>query len=329
MSKTKKLNPGAYNLLIISCIMWGFAPIFYRHALVALPIFVFLFFRYFVGALALLALDRKKFIGVSTGLVASIAILAFFDSFLANTFYSIGMQKTSIIHASIISLSVPFFVYLFAAIIIKERVHKVVVIGGLVSAAGLLITMLPSFTGGSINGSAIGDIAMVLESICTALGVVLARKLLHKNKIPPEQFSFIEYISATMIILPIIVLNGTISQIGNMTLAIWCWVIAAGVLAGALPIRMYFRAAKKLPAQRLADGSFVIPLVIAIVGVVYYKEAFTVYTIIGLGLVVIGLLVGHNKLHPVLVAHKLNLNNIQIQSVYKIPKKAYEYIRYN
>lgn len=329
MSKNKKLNVKSYNLLIFSCILWGFSPIFYRHSLAFVGIFLFLFFRYLFGAIFILALDRKNFVKISSGLIISIALLALVDNILANTFYSIAMQKTSVLHASIISLSVPFFVYFFASIILHEKVHKKVVIGGLISAAGLVITMLPSFMAGAKGGDLVGDLAMLAQAICCAFGIVIARKLLHKNKIPSGQFSYLEYLAASFGLFFLTLFTGGFEQLSAISISSWAWIVATAIVVGGLPIRMYFKAAKKLPAERLADGSFVIPLVVAIVGVVYYKEAFTVYALTGLSLVIIGLLVGHNKIHPVLVAHHLNLNNLQLQKIYRVPKRAYEYIRYS
>ena len=326
MSKNKKLNIKSYNLLIFSCILWGFSPIFYRHSLVFVGIFLFLFFRYLFGAIFILMLDRRTFIKISTTLVISIALLALVDNILANIFYSVAMQKTSVLHASIIGLSTPFFVYFFASILLHEKVHRTVVIGGLLSAAGLLITMIPSFMDGSKGGDLVGDLAMLMQALCCAFGIVIARKLLHKNKVPSGQFSFIEYFAAAIGLLFLVLFTGGLSQLPAISLSSWAWIVATSIVVGGLPIRMYFRAAKKLPAERLADGSFVIPIVVAIVGIVYYREAFTLYTLIGMALVFTGLMVGHNKIHPVLAAHHFNLNNFQLQKIYRMPKKAYEYI---
>lgn len=329
MSKTKKLNLKSYNLLIFSCILWGFSPIFYRHSLAFVGIFLFLFFRYLFGAIFIVILDRKNFIKVSTSLVISIALLALVDNILANTFYSIALQKTSVLHASIIALSVPFFVYFFASVLLHEKVHRMVVIGGVISASGLLITMIPSFISTSSGGNFVGDLAMLMQAICCAFGIVIARKLLHKNKVPSGQFSFLEYLAASIGLFFLVLFTGGLNQMPAISLNSWVWIIATSIVVGGLPIRMYFKAAKKLPAERLADGSFVIPLVVATVGVIYYKEAFTLYTLAGLVLVVAGLLVGHNKIHPVLAAHRHNLSNIQLQKIYRVPKKAYEYITIN
>ena len=55
-------------------------------------------------------------------------------------------------------------------------------------------------------------------------------------------------------------------------------------------------------------------------------ENLTAGFVLGTGLVVFGLLIGHKKVHPVLAAHKLGLELRTAQLLFRTPKRAYEYI---
>lgn len=331
MAKSKKLDKGAYNSLLLAAAMWGFVPLFYKQSLLSLGIAVFLLLRFSIGAAYLFVTNKKLFVRLSWKIGAAIGILCIIDNLLANITYSYGIQRTTVLHASMIMLSLPFFVYFFAAILLREKVHTSVVVGGIISVTGLLFIVLSGgqSSGGFTTTSVVGDLAILIEVIMTALGVVFARKLLAKNKVSSEQLAFTEYTLAAVLFFIFVLLNGSMQSISSMGAETWVWVIGAGVLVGAVPMRLYYSAARRLPASRLADSSFISPVVAAAVGILFLNEALTASYIIGASVVVIGLLIGHRKIHPVLIAHKLRASTNQLQKVYRIPQKAYQYIRYD
>jgi type III secretory pathway component EscT len=73
--------------------------------------------------------------------------------------------------------------------------------------------------------------------------------------------------------------------------------------------------------------SFISPTTGALVGVFLLGEQITLFFVAGAALVIIGLLISHNKIHPVYIAHKLRAEIGTVQSILKAPKRAYEYIR--
>ncbi|MFO0882372.1 MAG: EamA family transporter [Candidatus Saccharimonadales bacterium] len=56
----------------------------------------------------------------------------------------------------------------------------------------------------------------------------------------------------------------------------WVWIIAAAIISGSLPVTFYYRSVKKLPAERLADMSFISPAVAGIVGILFLGERLSI-----------------------------------------------------
>lgn len=101
----------------------------------------------------------------------------------------------------------------------------------------------------------------------------------------------------------------------------------ASILCGAIPLTLYNRSIRKLPAPRLADVSFISPTTSAMVGVILLGEQISASFVIGTIFVVVGLLISHNKIHPVYIAHHLRIDVVTMKSIFRVPKRAYELIR--
>ena len=258
-----------------------------------------------------------------------IALFTIVDTIMINFLYSAGIQKTTAIHAAVIHLSTPFIVYFLAALFLSEKPHRRVVVGAIIAAIGMLGIIVGSSTYNSGSGaSAAGDVILLIEAFVTASAMVLGRKLLTKyKKIPGEQLGFIEYSLSAIPFLILAFMSGGFQELTTLSLSSWSWIIGASILCGAIPFTLYNRSIRKLPAPRLADVSFISPTTGALVGVFILGEQISLPFIIGALLVVIGLLISHNKIHPVYIAHHLRAEMATLQSIFRAPKRAYEYMR--
>jgi drug/metabolite transporter (DMT)-like permease len=328
VAKQKNLNKKAYQSLLLSGVLWGFVPLFYKKSLLAVSIVVFLALRFTFAAAFIFATERKKFISIKPKMLAAIIGFAFLDMLMINLIYSVGIQKTTILHAAIIQLINPFLVYVFAAILLKEKPHKVVLMGSTVAVAGLLIIVITSLDGSSAASSTVvGDLILIAGAALGAFTVVLGRKLLsQKKRIPPEQLGFIEYAVCAVPFIAIATATSSWGVLTTISVQVWLWILAASIISGAIPVIMYYRTVRRLPAERLADISFVIPAVSGAVGILFMGEQLTMGFIIGTSLVVAGLLVSHKKIHPILIAHHIGADTKLLQSMFRMPKRAYAYI---
>lgn len=328
MPKNKQSQLVAYQYLVASGVLWGFVALFYKQGLAALSISLFLVLRFAIGAVSIYFSQRHRFKKLSRKLIGLLAAFALLDAVVINYVYSFAIQRTSLLHASIILLTTPFFVYFFAAILLKERPHKIVLLGSVVAALGLgLIVLFNSQQATNATQTMLGDTVMLFYALINAFTIVLGRKLLSKKKqLIPEQLAFIEYTVAAVVIGFIVTIFGGWAELATIQLSTWGWIIAAAVIGGAIPVLLYYKSVKRLPAERLADITFISPAVAGAVGVLFLGEDLTTAFAVGTVLVVVGLLIGHDKIHPVVTAHKLGSDLATVTSIFRVPKKAYEYI---
>jgi drug/metabolite transporter (DMT)-like permease len=316
-------------MLFMSGVLWGFSALFYKKSLAVVSITAFLAVRFVLGASFIFATERKKFIRLSMRVFGLIALFTIVDTIMINFLYSAGIQKTTAIHAAVIHLSTPFIVYFLAALFLSEKPHRRVVVGAIIAAIGMLGIIVGSSSYNSNAGaSAVGDIILLLEAFVAASAIVMGRKLLTKyKKIPGEQLGFIEYSLAAVPFIIIALFSGTFSELFVLNYTSWLWIIGASILCGAIPLTLYNRSIRKLPAPRLADVSFISPTTSAMVGVILLGEQISASFVIGTIFVVVGLLISHNKIHPVYIAHHLRIDVVTMKSIFRVPKRAYELIR--
>lgn len=328
-AKTKNLDKKAYRNLVISATLWGLSPFFYKQGLLFVSILIFLGLRFAIGALCIFITERKKFVRLTLKIITIITAFALLDALLVNIVYSFAIQRTTILHASIIQLSVPFLVYFFAAIILREKPHKIVLFGSTIAVIGLAVIVFAnsSVSTPSTGLQNIGDIVMFGCVCLSALSIVLGRKVLSKvKKLPSEQLGFMEYAISAVPFFVIIALHGSWHSLVTIPPIAWVWILAAAIISGSLPITFYYRSVKRLPAERLADMSFISPAVSGIVGILFLSEQLTPAFIMGTSLVLVGLMVSHNKIHPVMTAHKVGSDIKALNAVFRFPQRAYQYI---
>ncbi|MDQ5884977.1 MAG: hypothetical protein QG645_139 [Patescibacteria group bacterium] len=304
MEKIKKTQLKYYHYLIFSGVMWGFTPLIYKKSLLFTSIFGLLIFKYFFGAALLFTINHKKYVKIPSKYWATIAAFVLIGVLLPSFLYPLGLSKTSALHASFISLAFPFFVYIFASIFLKDTIHKKVIIGSLFASIGLIIIILFG-SNGSLNASNsssfAGDLIMLASQFFAASGIVFSRKLLVKNNVmPPEQLAFFEYLFAFCgyLIMALIFSQNIYYDLSSVSSIFW--LIMLVTFAGSIPIVLYYKSVKHLPAERVPDVNFVSPLVGSIVAISILNDSVTSAFIVGAFILFIGLLFSNNKLHPLI-----------------------------
>jgi drug/metabolite transporter (DMT)-like permease len=108
------------------------------------------------------------------------ALLAVFGVACNQLFFLKGLNSTTPINASIIMISNPIIVLLFATLFIKEKVSMSKITGITLGIAGALIMLIynKNFTFGS--DTIVGDLMILVNSISWACYVVLVKPLMQK-----------------------------------------------------------------------------------------------------------------------------------------------------
>lgn len=91
--------------------------------------------------------------------------------------FVIGLKYTSPIDASIISTTVPIFVLLLAAIILKEAITMKTSVGVIIGLSGGLLLVLSSASISSNSGCIMGDLLQVINCLLYSVYLVMSKQL--------------------------------------------------------------------------------------------------------------------------------------------------------
>lgn len=177
-------TPLPYLALLIAHLIWGANFVVAKITLQEFPPMSLAFLRFAIASLFLapfflaetkkVKIDKKdlpKLISIGI-LIITLNITLFFE----------GIKKTTVIDASILSLTVPLLSVLFGWLFLREKIFLINLFGvGLGLFGALIIIGLPELLSGSFSTqSTIGNVLIILASISWVLGSIVAKPLLGK-----------------------------------------------------------------------------------------------------------------------------------------------------
>lgn len=192
MPKSRKL---AYLALIISAFIWGIAPPIIKYTLRYIPPLPFLFYRFLIASLivAVPTILRIKKIKPSKKDWPIYLLLGFLCTPLNLSLLFLGINKTSAMDASLISITAPIFVAIGGVTFLKERITKKELLGLGIAVVGTFFTiffqpLLESSPNFSANLE--GNFLVFLGTLVWVVFILLAKKYRHLDPFLLSSFSF-------------------------------------------------------------------------------------------------------------------------------------------
>ena len=180
---TLHLSPG-FLAVIIAHIIWGINFLVAKVTLQEIPPYSLSFLRFFLALILLLPflfIERRKLRFEIKDLPYILLVGTFMTTFNIALFYE-GIQRSTPIDASVLSMIVPIISVLIGWTLLKEKIFMVNLVGigfGLLGA--LTVLGGPQLLGSSTNPDRlIGNLLLVLSSICFVTGSSIARVYLRK-----------------------------------------------------------------------------------------------------------------------------------------------------
>jgi drug/metabolite transporter (DMT)-like permease len=165
--------------LIIANIIWGFASPIFKLALQNIPPFTLAYIRFLGAALILLPFSLKK-LEIKKEDLGDLFLLSFFGITLNITFFFWGLKRAPSINAPIIASSGPVFVYLSSIIFLREKPHKRIIIGLILSLLGVLTIVGQPIIENGFNISVLGNIFFVFATIGAVGHIIFTKKIISR-----------------------------------------------------------------------------------------------------------------------------------------------------
>lgn len=250
------------------------------------------FLRYVVAFifLALLISHYKKdSLKIKKEDVPKLVLLGLFGITGYHFFFFSSLKYTLVTNTGIINASSPVVTGLMAAIFIKERLTKKNYIGIILAFLGVLILItkgeIETFTNLNFN---YGDMLMLLAVISWVVYSLIIKSL--SKKYSSFALTFYATLSGVVMLLFFALAEGGAEQVQAVSLKSILSILYMGIFASGLGYLFYNYGIRELGPTKTSSLVYsIVPIFVAILSLIFFKEKLTYPMIISVILIVTGL----------------------------------------
>jgi drug/metabolite transporter, DME family len=297
----QKLNLGAFSIGVLAMFFYGTNAVALKIATESMDPLVFAALRgLMIGIILLCFVSAYKKIFSAKNLLRILPGAILLTLFTA--FYALGVSESGALKASIFSLTMPVFLYLFAVILLHEPVIKRIMFGGVIAISGsLLLIGLPLVLG---QGFQLGDVYLLIAYASVAAAAIHG-KYMFRWLTPNELLSIRFFLGGFFLTLYILFfMEPGAFLVGEATA--WLLLLHTIVITGIVGNTLYYRALSKMKAEQSAPLFYIDPMTGTLLAALLLGERLDVSALVGVAVIVLGVSLSyphhnhvlHNYLHP-------------------------------
>lgn len=230
---------------------------------------------------------------VSVSMLGRLCVAGILCIVLNQVLFTVGVNYTSPIDATVISTMLPIVTMIFAAIILKESITGMKVVGIAVGAAGAL-TLVFGGGGSSVGGGLLGDALCFTAQVSCALYMVIFSNTIHRYSVVTlmKWLFLFSAIIVTMVTWPSVVAV----DYASLPLKAWGEMMFI-VFGGTFVSYIFFTGGQKLLRPTVVSMyNYVQPIVATVLSVAMGVGSFGVGKVISMAMVFAGVyIVTHAK----------------------------------
>jgi len=274
----------------VLCLIWGSTWLGIKIGLEFLPPFLFAGIRFATATTSLLLLTKILHAHMPRDRSSWIVML-FLGIFQISIPYGLvfwGEQYISSGLSAVLFATMPFFVVIFAHIMVDERLTRVKAVGVVASFVGLVAIFWRDIAvtqGVTANSSLFGGLAVVGSAVSGGLANVVGKR--HAHEIDPAANVLIQSLTGT-VTLSCLGLITERSSVLNFTPVAVVTILYLGIVGSALAFVGLYWLLKKTTATNSSLITFITPIVALILGWVVLREVLDPNVGLGAALILAG-----------------------------------------
>lgn len=288
----------AYIYLIIVAAIWGFAGPIIKFTLEQIPPILFLSYRFFLASLIAVPviLIQRKYL-FNSKYLPTMLLYGFVTSTIALGFLFAGIERTTALQASFITLINPLLITVAGVYVFKDKVTKKEKIGTTIAFLGALIIVIQPLLNGGGSATFIGNILVFIYLLANTVSVVL-EKLLNRKNIPPYFLTNFSFLIGFITLLPValIMYKGQIlDTIFSLDLSHQLGVFYMAFISGTLAYTLWVKGQKSIEISEAGLFIYLNPVFATPLAVLWLKEDFSATFLLGTIIVIIGVIISEIK----------------------------------
>jgi drug/metabolite transporter (DMT)-like permease len=286
-----------YLKLFLTAVFWGGTFIAGRYITRDVGPFSAAFLRFAVASVLLLLLVRRsegRLPSVQKGRIIPLILLGMTGVFAYNVFFFKGLKLIEAGRASVIIANNPIAIALFAALIFKERLGALKILGIVLSVTGAIIVVSKGrvaevFTGG-IGWGEIFIFCCVGSWVCYSL----IGKVVMTHLSPLVAVAYSSAVGAAGLFVPAW-LEGLFRDISQYTVWDWVGMVYLGVFGTVIGFVWYYQGIKAIGPTRAGQFMNFVPMSAIILAFFILGEPLTPSLMVGAVFVITGVYITNAK----------------------------------
>ncbi len=295
MSTNNNENPkhiGSLVMVLIAMVLWGISFIWTKQLIGIINSTLIIFLRMAIASTLLLSFGfaTKSISKIAKKDIKEILILAFVQPFLYFTFEVASLKESSPTVISLTLAQIPLMVAIITVFGKKQRVPLKIIVGIIVSIAGISLVML----GGedvSLMTTPFGFFMGICATMCALLYLFLTKRILSKYN--PITVTTLIHVVAFLYFLPIVLIFHREELMSiNVSHELLYPILSLGVMCSAVAFIMYSYGIKNLGVITSSMITNLSPAVTALSMFLMLNEQLSLLQIIGVTISIVGLMYG-------------------------------------
>jgi len=211
-------------------------------------------------------------------------IAGLFGYFFLQFAYTVGAQRTLAANAGIITLTIPVFVALAAAVLLKEKLNWVRIVSFVLALAGVLLTSTSDLAaadflrGGYLAGN------LIFLAACAGCGFfnTYCKFLVEKQYTELEILVYTSVV-ASVASIPLFIWLEPFSAtrfLASGPVAIW-GVVELSLIVYGVSMLLFFYVLQRMDVTQAILGNYLLPFFIALLAVVFLHESISLPMVLG------------------------------------------------
>jgi drug/metabolite transporter (DMT)-like permease len=191
--------------------------------------------------------------------------------------FVLGLNRTSVAHASILVCTAPVIVLLIAAAARQERITAMKLAGLATAVAG--VTILQTARHHGSGATLAGDALVISSSLAFALFTVLGKR--YTREYGTVTLNTYAYATGALLLVPLTLWQGAGFPFAQVSAAAWISLAYMALVPSVICYLIYYWALTHIPATRASAFSYVQPVIATLVAIPVLSEHVTAQVVLG------------------------------------------------
>lgn len=291
----------AYFYLFLVSLIWGAATPIIKFTLGGISPLSFLVYRFFISAVfgVLVLLITKAHIPKPKENLPLILFYGFITTTVALGLLFLGLNKTTVLDAVLITAVSPLVTAVAGSIFFKETITTQEKVGILIAFTGTVFAIIePVFRGKVDIAQLTGNFLVFGYLISSGVSSVLSKKLVRKD-VKPLDLSNLSFIVGFLTILLLVPFEASFTKvtatISQLTIPFHLGVFYMALFSGTIAYALWIKGQKSIEISEAGIFAYLMPVFATPLAVVWLDEKVTPFFVIGAILITIGVFIAEYK----------------------------------